>query len=116
MTKFAILGAGYLRRVLGAALLATTLAGHESAGRRRGSRVLRQYYPTANCQNYGPGNPSIQRLSEYWQGSSPGVSSLPRHQVTVTTGGRETPKRQPLGNQKAAVRPLGFMKATCRYG
>jgi len=68
MTKFAILGAG----VLGAALLATTLAGPARAQAVvEDPGYCAQYYPTANCQNYGPGTRSIQRsFPNDWQGSS----------------------------------------------
>jgi hypothetical protein len=68
MTKFAILGAG----VLGTALLATTLAGPASAQAVvEDPGYCAQYYPTANCQNYGPGNPLYPNgLSRNdWRGS-----------------------------------------------
>jgi hypothetical protein len=69
MTKFTILGAG----VLGAALLATTLAGPARAQAVvEDPGYCAQYYPTANCQNYGPGNPLYPNglFRNDWQGSS----------------------------------------------
>jgi hypothetical protein len=68
MKNFAILGAG----VLGPALLATTLAGPARAQAVvEDPGYCAQFYPTANCQNYGPGNPLYPNgLSRNdWQGS-----------------------------------------------
>jgi hypothetical protein len=69
MTKFAILGAG----VFGAALLTTTLAGPARAQAVvEDPGYCAQYYPNANCQNYGPGNPLYRngRVRNDLQGSS----------------------------------------------
>ena len=69
MTKFAILGAG----VFGAALLTTTLAGPARAQAVvEDPGYCAQYYPTANCQNYGPGNPLYPHgvFRNDWQSSS----------------------------------------------
>ena len=80
MTKFAILGAG----VLCTSLLATTLAGPASAQAVvEDPGYCAQYYPSANCQNYGPGNPLYpNRLSQSdLQGSYARVDhSYHRHQ------------------------------------
>ena len=85
MTKFAILGAG----VLGAALLATTLAGPA-----RAQAVVEepgycaQYYPTANCQSYGPGNPLYSNglFRNDWAVLPGCIIATTAISVTVTTG------------------------------
>ena len=81
MTKFAILGA---------ALLATTLAGPARAQAVvEDPGYCAQFYPTANCQNYGPGNPLYPNgLSRNdWQGSYARVyHRYHRHQPHRHTG------------------------------
>ena len=80
MTKFAILGAG----ILGTSLLAMTLAGPASAQAVvEDPGYCAQYYPSANCQNYGPGNPLYPNrlFRNNWQGSYARVNhSYHRHQ------------------------------------
>jgi len=77
MTKFAILGAG----VFGAALLTTTLAGPARAQAVvEDPGYCAQYYPNANCQNYGPGNPLYRNVS-----GMIGRAVLPRCIIATTT-------------------------------
>jgi hypothetical protein len=49
MTKFALLGATLLATALASPALAQAVV--ENPG------YCAQFYPNANCQNYGPGNP-----------------------------------------------------------
>jgi len=49
MTRFALLGAALLATALASPALAQAVV--EDPG------YCAQYYPNANCQNYGPGNP-----------------------------------------------------------
>jgi hypothetical protein len=49
MTKFALLGTAFLATAFGGPALAQAVV--EDPG------YCAQFYPNANCQNYGPGNP-----------------------------------------------------------
>jgi hypothetical protein len=57
MTKFALLGATLLATALAGPALAQAVV--EDPG------YCAQFYPNANCQNYGPGNPLYPGRGEY---------------------------------------------------
>jgi hypothetical protein len=71
MTRFVLLGATLLATALASPALAQAVV--EDPG------YCAQYYPNANCQNYGPGNPLYPGSDRYpYQGyASQGYARMP---------------------------------------